>query len=110
MSSDVLFAKLLSRHIWDEYSVIVTYEDILSLTSPISEEHKKLVDLSIPWLEDIASHLTIYDKPLNPNGIYATLKEWLKRFGTFVQIDDHREDYVELDPEIYKVALWDHVG
>ena len=29
MSADTLYAKLLSRRIWDEHRVIVTYEDIL---------------------------------------------------------------------------------
>lgn len=110
MSGDILFAKLLSRYIYDEYGEVVTYEDILSLTKPISKEHENLVNKSIDWLRELEKKVTIYDKALSPNGIYATCKQWLKRFGEFVSIDEHREDYIDNNPEAYKVAIWDHMG
>jgi len=110
MSADILFAKLLSLHIFDTYGEVVTYEDILSLTNPISEEHQDLVRKSEDWLYELQEHLTIYDKALSPNGIYATCKEWLKQFGTFVELEEHREDYIDNDPNRYKVAIIDHVG
>lgn len=110
ISGDVLFAKLLSRHIWDKYQEIITYEDILSLTAPISPAHKKLVDESIPWLNELSTHLTIYDKSLSPAAIYATCKQWLKRFGTFEEVGEHRETYTEDDPKRYKIVLTDHVA
>ena len=110
MSADILFAKLLSLHIFDTYGEVVTYEDILSLTNPISEEHQDLVRKSEDWLYELQEHLTIYDKALSPNGIYATCKEWIKQFGTFVELEEHREDYIDNDPNRYKVAIIDHVG
>ena len=110
MSSDVLFAKLLSRHIWDEYKEVVTYEDVLSLTKSISDKHIDLIHKSVDWLNELNTHLTIYDKSLNPNGIYATTKEWLKQFGIFEPVGEHKETYIENDPELYKVILIDHVG
>lgn len=110
MSSEVLFAKLISRYIWDQFQQVVTYEDILSLTKPISEDKKRYVDLSITWLKEISKKLTIYDKALTPNGIYATCKEWLKQFGTFEQVGEHKENFIENDPDEYKIALIDHVG
>jgi hypothetical protein len=110
MSGDILFAKLLSRYIFDEYGVIITYEDILSLTTTITPYQEEFVNKAIPWLLEIEKIVTIYDKALSPNGIYATCKQWLKRFGEFVSIDEHREEYIDNDPEAYKIALWDHVG
>ena len=110
MSSDILYAKLLSLHIFDTYGVIVTYADILSLTQPICEEHSRLVELSKEWLYQLQEHVTIYDKALSSGGIYATCKEWLKKFGTFVEISEHREEYIDNNPHMYKVALIDHVG
>lgn len=110
MSADVLYAKILSRYIWDEYNEIVTFEDILSLTKPISDEHEKLVEMSADWLHALAQKVVIYDKSLSPAGIYATCKEWLKQFGTFVQIDEHKEEYVEIQEVGYRVVLIDHVG
>jgi len=110
MAADVLFAKILSRYIYDEYGRIVTYEDILSLTTPISDEHQELVNKAYSWLANFELSLTIYDKALSPNGIYATTKEWLKQFGEFKALGEHKEEFIENDPERYKVILIDHVG
>lgn len=110
MSSDILFAKLLSRHIFDEYGEVVTYEDILSLTKPISSEHEALVKKSEQWLFELEQKVTIYDRALSPNGIYATCKEWLKQFGEFVSLGEHKEDYIDKEPDRYKVVAIDHVG
>lgn len=110
MSSDMLFAKLLSRHIYDEYNEIVTHDNILSLLSPISDHQLDLVHKSTEWLNSISKVLTIYDKALSPAGIYATCKEWLKQFGDFNQIGEHREEYIEHNPSQYKEVIIDHVA
>lgn len=110
MSSDVMFAKLLSRHIYDEYNEIVTFEEVLSLKKVISEEHYALIKRAIPWMKKLEKKLIIYDKALTPNGIYATCKEWLKNFGEFQQIGEHKEIYLDKYPDLYKVVLLDHVG
>lgn len=110
MSSDILFAKILSLYIFDTYGQIISYQEILSLTEAISDEKFFYIEQSRDWLLNIQKHVTIYDKALSPGGIYATCKEWLKGFGTFVQIDEHREDYIDNNPNRYKVAILDHVG
>lgn len=110
MAAEVLYAKLLSRYIWDEYETVITYEDILSLTKPITKEAADIVAQCIPWLNKIEKILTIYDKPLAPGQIYGTLKEWLRKFGTFIPINEHKEDYAENDESEYKVAIIDHIG
>ena len=110
MSAEVLYAKLLSRYIWDTFDVIITYEDILSLTSPISNENFKIVQEAKDWLTSISKNFFIYDKALSPNGIYATCKEWLKNFGEFNQLNEHKEEYVDNNPDRYKVVLIDHVA
>jgi hypothetical protein len=110
MSESALYAKLLSLYIWDHYKEIITFSDTLSLVTKITDEQERLVELASEWLRGIAKNLIIYDKALTPNGIYATCKEWLKNFGTFTQISEHKEEYVEYDPNRYKVVLIDHVG
>lgn len=110
MSADILFAKILSRYIYDEFNAVVTYEDILSLTAPLSKEHEVLIEKAKSWLLNLENKLTIYDKALSPNGIYATCKEWLRQFGEFIVHEEHKEDYIDKDPERYKVVLIDHVG
>lgn len=110
MSKEVLQAKLASRYIWDNFHEIVTYEDILSLTKPISNYHLELYNKSREWLTKLTKIMTIYDKPLSPNGVYGTCKQWLKNFGEFTVIDEHREDYHELYPDMYKVVITDHIS
>lgn len=110
MSSSVVFAKVLSLYIWETFEVIVTYEDILSLSKPISTENYEYVQKGLAWLEDIQQHITIYDKSLKPTGIYATCKEWLKKFGEFIPISEHKEDYKENNPNMYKIVICDHLG
>ena len=110
MSSSVVFAKVLSLYIWETFEVVVTYEDILSLSKPISTENYEYVQKGLAWLEDIQQHITIYDKSLKPTGIYATCKEWLKKFGEFIPISEHKEDYKENNLNMYKIVICDHLG
>ena len=110
MSSSVVFAKVLSLYIWETFEVVVTYEDILSLSKPISTENYEYVQKGLAWLEDIQQYITIYDKSLKPTGIYATCKEWLKKFGEFIPISEHKEDYKENNPNMYKIVICDHLG
>ena len=110
MSKEVLFAKLISRYIWETFKQVITYEDILSLTSPISDEKYEYVKKSIDWIKYLDSLVTVYDKPLSPSGIYGTCKDWLRKFGDFTQLGEHKETYDEHDTEMYKIVLIDHVG
>lgn len=79
MSTSVVFAKLISLYLWDIYEIFVTYEQILSLSSPIDDETYAYVLEGIKWLETVEEHITVYDKALTTGGIYATSKEWLKK-------------------------------
>jgi predicted DNA-binding protein YlxM (UPF0122 family) len=110
MSADVMFAKLLSRYLYDRYKEVVTFEEILSLKTVVSEKHYQLIKDSIPWMKSIEKKLIIYDKSLNPNAIYATCKQWLKNFGEFQQQGGHREIFLDKNPKLYKIVLIDHVG
>ena len=109
MSRESLYAKLLSLYIYDTYGEIIPYKEILSLTDKISDEHYKLITDSQSFLEELDKTLTIYDKSLSPNAIYATCKEWLCSMGEFIAVDEHRETYLPKD-ERHKVVIWDHVG
>lgn len=110
MSKESLFAKLLSRYIWDNFGEVITYEDILSLTKPITDAQLAIVNQCVPWMRSVESILTIYDKSLTPAGIYATCKKWLETSGTFVKVDEHREDYIEKDKSEIRLVIADHMG
>lgn len=110
MSADALLAKVLSLYILDTFNEVVTYEDILSLEKTISDEHLAIVEKCKPWLIELSNRLTIFDKALTPAAIYITTREWLKKFGTFVQVDEYHEEYIRNDENAYYVTLFDHVG
>lgn len=111
MSASILYAKLLSLYIYDTYKKVITFEEILSLTDILSEENEKFINEALVWLEEeIEPYFTIYDKALSPNGIYATCKSWLEKFGEFRKIDDHREEYIPEDPDMVLLSAIDHVG
>lgn len=109
MSSEVLFAKLLSLHLFEKYNVIISYDEILSLKTTISDEHLKLIENEKGWLQLLESKLTVIDKPVNANGVYATCKEWIKKFGEFREIDEHKEEFIPKDPNQYLIVLVDHI-
>ena len=44
MSAEVLLAKLLSLHIYDTYGRVLSYGNILSLTSTLSEEEYRVIE------------------------------------------------------------------
>lgn len=110
MSSEMLFAKLLSRYIFDEFGFIITYEEILSLNEKITDKQLEYVNKSIQWLKYLESHLTIYDKALTPAGIYATSRKWLEQNGVFEQVGEHREEYHPNNPETLLIGIVDHLG
>ena len=110
MSENALYAKLLSLYIWDNYHEIVKFSDILSLENVISDHHERLVNEASKWLAKVIESLTIFDRALTPNGIYATTKEWLRQFGTFEQVSEHKETYTANDKRRYLVGIIDHMG
>lgn len=110
MSESAVYAKLLSRYIWDKFQRIITYEDIMSLTKVISNEDYELVQKALVWLSTITPYFKIYDREMGPSAIYGTTKEWLRQHGEFVTLGEHKEDYIEKNDEMYKLVIIDHVS
>lgn len=110
MSEESLYAKILSRYLYDVHEKVLSYEEILSLTTPLSSDDYKLLLEAEEWLASVEKYITVYDKQLTPSAIYATLKEWLRNFGEFIPMGDHKEEYIEKDDEAYRIVLVDHVG
>lgn len=111
MSAEVLFAKLLSLYIFDKFNRILSYEDILSLTSALSDSDWKLVEKSKEWLETIEDRITIVDKSLGPEQVQDVLRQWHEAFGEFV-IDQEtgNEAYIPNNIKQYRIAIIDHMG
>lgn len=110
MSAEVVFAKLLSTYLYDEYGEIVSYEEILSLNRVLTDDHFDLIQKSLWWLEELEKLCTIQDKPVNGDGIYAITKEWTRQFGEYETFDDNHEEYRPNDSQQYLIVILDHVS
>jgi ABC-type dipeptide/oligopeptide/nickel transport system ATPase component len=109
MSSEILLAKLLSIYIWEMYYRHISYEQILSLTTEISDEDYDYIKRSISWLQIIEQKMTIIDKPVSSKGVYAITRQWTERFGTYKEINEHKTEYIPNNPDQYLIGLIDHM-
>ena len=109
MSSEVLLAKLLSLYIYETYSEVITFEDILSLTQTISDEKYEIVCNAKSWLETIEERLTIVDTPITPEQMDVTLRMWNEKYGRFIEMDNDQEAFIPKDPNAYNIVIVDHV-
>jgi hypothetical protein len=113
MSAEVLLAKLLSLYIYEVYGKILSYNNILSLTSVLPDEDYALIEESKPWLQKFESICDIVDKPTTAKGLYAECKKWSKKFGVYKEVertDDYvKEEYVPNNPEQYLIVVVDHI-
>lgn len=110
MSAEVLFAKLLSLRIFDKYKRIITYESIMSLTAPISDEDYHFVEKAKEWLETVEERISIVDKALSPDQIEDVLRQFHEALGKFKRIDDISESYTPENPLGYRIVVLDHAG
>lgn len=113
MSAEVLLAKLLSIHLYEEYHRVLSYGQILSLTSTLPEADYVLIQKSKPWMEQFEALCEIIDKPTTAKGLYAICKEWSRRFGTYTETKTEsgytKEEYTPKNPEQYLIVVLDHV-
>ncbi len=113
LSSTVLFAKLLSLDLYDNYGVEVSYEDILSLTSIIDDKTLELIEKRKFWLAKAEKLISIVDKSVSPEYVDTVLKMWFCKFGKFSTIyDSQREEqeiYTPKNPLQYTIVLTDHI-
>ena len=109
MSKEALFAKLLSLYIWDKYKVIMSFDDIMSLTKPISDEKFNIIVDAKAWLETIEDYIIVIDKPIIPEQIGQVLRDWNSKFGKFIELENDQEEYVPNDKDMIKISILDHV-
>lgn len=109
MSAEALFAKLLSLYIWDTHQKVVSFDEIMSLTSPMSEETFELIVDAKAWLETIERRITVIDKPITPEQISVVLRMWNEKYGKFIDLESGQEDYVPFNRDMYKIVILDHV-
>ena len=113
MSSEILFAKLLSIYIWETYGMALSYKKLLGLHKKhiLSEVEMAVVEDSLDWLHKVEEHMIVYDKSLNADKLKEHLENFLSspKIGTFVDIDENQTKYIPVNPDMYVIVLVDHV-
>lgn len=108
-SSEILMAKLLSLYILETFHEKVQFKEILSLGEKLSDEKYELIKKSQEWLTQIEQHLIVYDKPVNADGVYAFLNEYLRLTGDFVEVSNTQIEYKPHMKNPYNIVVLDHV-
>lgn len=113
MSAEVLLAKLLSTYIYETYHEVVSYDEILSLSTRLTDSHYQLILESRDWLKELESRCEIIDKPVTAKGLYAICKEWSKKYGNYKEVerteDYIKEEYIPNNPNQYLIVCVDHI-
>lgn len=111
MAEEILLAKLLSLYIYEKYDLILSYKQILSRNrdNKLSDYQYNIVKESYIWLEGLCNHLTIYDKGLTANKLYAHLLTELKKYGNFDETE-HQKIYHKHNPNLNIIVILDHIG
>lgn len=113
MSAEVLLTKILSMYIWDTFHKEISYADILSLASPLTEEDYTYIKDSQDWLMKFEQHCEIIDKPVTAKHLYGITKEWTKQFGEYIEEESFegyvKTTYIPKDPQQYLIINVDHI-
>lgn len=111
MSSELLFAKLLCMYIFEHYGVELSTKELLSKEKGyrLSDENYRIVKECIPWLHDIENIITVHDKALNAQILYATLYKELEEEGTFTETET-RITYEKHNEDLVHLVVIDHLS
>lgn len=108
ISEDRIISKQVARKIYKDTRLILDVNYILSFgKNRISQEHYDLVTKYRDYFDSVEEYLTIYGtQGHNPTGIRKTLIDYAKNNGRLVEGD--RLTYVENDPKLYTINVFDH--
>lgn len=110
MSAEVLFAKILSMHLYYKYGVVISYEEILSFKEPLSEDKYLLIQQEIEWIRLFESKCLIHDKPCTSKQLYAICKSWAETNGKFTELENGTEVYEMNNKKLIPIVILDHIA
>jgi len=112
ISAETLLAKLLSLYIYETFNKEIPYKKLLSRTknSQLTEKEFKMVLECKDWLNKVENKLYIYDRALTAKSFYAYMKSFAESFGTFEDVDEYNISYTPNDPDLFVLAILDHVS
>lgn len=111
MSSELLLAKLMCLYIYEEFGQVISYTELMSWETILSDDKYQYIQKSRKWLSEISEKLLIFDKALTAKSFYRTVKGLLEEWGIFSKSKDgRRELYHKNNPDQYVIVVVDHVG
>ena len=111
MSADMIFGKLLSMYIFENYGIDVSIKELLSRKKDyiLPDEIYEIVKESMAWLEKVEKVITIYDKTCNADVIYASLMKELETEGKFQELKN-RKIFIPNNPDLIHLVVNDHIS
>lgn len=112
ISAETLLAKLLSLYLYETYNKEISYKKLLSRTkdTKLTANDYQTILLCKPWVNKVESIIFIYDKALTCDGFYAVMKSFAETHGTFEDIDEYETKYIQANPDLFVLAVLDHVS
>lgn len=110
MSSELLFAKLLSTYLFEKYNKHLTLKQILSIQKGYilcDEDYDLIMNECVPMLRRFEKIITIYDKSATANSIYSHILKELEARGHFEETET-RKIYIPDDPDVLHIVVVDH--
>jgi hypothetical protein len=112
MNAELVLAKLLCIHLWEEYHICISIKELLSRKRNyiLPEYIYKCVTESKEWLNRIEKDkLIIYDKSLNADKMYEIILGKLKERGTFKETESSII-YTPNNPNLVFNVIIDHIS
>lgn len=111
MSSEMIYAKLLSMYIFEKYGKELSPKELLSRKKnyTLSDENYQIVKDCMPWLEKVEKVVLIHDKSLNANSLYTILMKELEKDGHFKELE-HRKVYYPNNEQLTHLVVIDHLS
>lgn len=112
MSAEMLYAKLLSLHIFETYGIELSTKELLSRKRnyKLDDDKYAIVQECMPWLEKVEKKIHVYDKSLSADTLYSILMQRIETDGTFEQINEHQKIYHMHNPRLVHTVVIDHLS
>lgn len=111
MSSELIYAKLLSMYIFETYGIELSTKELLSKKKgyALSDSNYEIVQKCLPWLQKVEKIVLIHDKALNAGSLYTILMQELEKDGTFKE-KQHRKIYYPNNEQLTHLVVIDHLS
>lgn len=109
MTAEILLAKILSLHLYEEYGIELSYKQLMSRQEILSKEARDIVEKASEWLSAFCDQLIIYDKPTTSDGLKFIIEEYAEKNGTFEETDERITYKSKVEDETVLIAV-DHLA